>query len=116
MKKQIAAAVATAGLALSIGVAIAPSASAASSSRCSYTNDQPQVGYGSAGAAVQQVQCELYWSVASSNLTRGGVFGDATKADVKKFQGCVGLAVDGIVGPNTWNALNYWTSASTYVC
>ncbi|MFI0719771.1 MULTISPECIES: peptidoglycan-binding protein [unclassified Streptomyces] len=111
MKKQIAAAVATAGLALSFGVAVAPSASAQSSSYCSYTNSQPQVGYGSTGAAVQQVQCELFYSVASSYLTRDGIFGDATKADVKKFQGCVGLTADGIVGPNTWNALNYWTTA-----
>lgn len=116
MKKQIAAAVATAGLALSFGVAAAPSASAASSNFCSYTNSQPQVGYGSTGAAVQQVQCELYFSVISSNLTRDGIFGDATKADVKKFQACLGLTVDGIVGPNTWNQLNYYTTYPGWAC
>ncbi|MFI0939239.1 peptidoglycan-binding protein [Streptomyces sp. NPDC021020] len=116
MKKQIAAAFATAGLALSIGVAAAPSASAEASSLCNYTSSQPQVGYGSTGAAVQQVQCELWYSLRSSVLARDGIFGDATKADVKSFQGCAGLSVDGIVGPNTWNALNYWTRTDGFVC
>ncbi|MFI0896971.1 peptidoglycan-binding protein [Streptomyces sp. NPDC020983] len=116
MKKQIGAAVATAGLALSFGVAAAPSASAAASSYCNYTINQPQLAYGSTGVAVQQVQCELFYSVLTSNLTRDGIFGAATQADVKKFQGCVGLTVDGIVGPNTWNALNYWTTSDALAC
>ncbi|MFI0896972.1 peptidoglycan-binding protein [Streptomyces sp. NPDC020983] len=116
MKKQIGAAVATAALALSFGVAVAPSASAESSYECNYTSSEPLVGYGNAGAAVQQVQCELYFSLLSSNLTRDGIFGAATQADVKKFQGCARLTSDGIVGPATWAALDYWTDVSGFVC
>jgi peptidoglycan hydrolase-like protein with peptidoglycan-binding domain len=116
MKKHIAAAVAATALTLSVGLAAAPTASAQSSSRCSYTNSQPTLSYGSTGTAVKQLQCELYYSVLSSNLTRDGDFGPATLADVKKFQRCAHLSVDGIVGPNTWSSLNYWTSSSGFVC
>jgi peptidoglycan hydrolase-like protein with peptidoglycan-binding domain len=116
MKKQIAAGIAAASLALSVGVALAPSASAASSSRCSYTSSQPTLRYGSTGTAVKQLQCELYYSVLSSNLTRDGSFGPATLSDVRKFQSCAHLVVDGIVGPNTWSSLNYYTSSSKFAC
>ncbi|WP_414689698.1 peptidoglycan-binding domain-containing protein [Nocardia sp.] len=34
-----------------------------------------------------------------------GKFGPATEAVVKSYQSAVGLAVDGIVGRGTWNAL-----------
>jgi peptidoglycan hydrolase-like protein with peptidoglycan-binding domain len=34
-----------------------------------------------------------------------GVFGQQTDGAVRAFQGSVGLAVDGIVGPDTWSKL-----------
>ncbi|WP_051836184.1 peptidoglycan-binding domain-containing protein [Streptomyces sp. NRRL WC-3742] len=114
--KKITAALGVAALALSLGVAAAPAASAQSSSLCNYTNSEPVLHRGSSGIAVKQLQCELHYAMSGSNLTRDGSFGPATEADVVRFQQCAGLTVDASVGPNTWAALDYWTTAPDYVC
>ncbi|MFB6839888.1 peptidoglycan-binding protein [Streptomyces sp. NPDC056361] len=103
-------------VALSYSVVTAPNASAGYSGWCSYTSSEPLLARGSTGTAVKQLQCQLDYSLSTSNLTRDGIFGAATEADVKKFQNCVGLTADGIVGEYTWLHLNRWTTSSSYAC
>jgi zinc D-Ala-D-Ala carboxypeptidase len=116
LKKRIASLLAVAALTLTLGAVAAPNASAQVSSHCSYTSSEPSLSEGSSGTAVKQLQCQLRFSVLSSNLTPDGDFGPATLADVKKFQSCAHLTVDGIVGPNTWASLDYWTNSPSFVC
>lgn len=59
------------------------------------------VGY---SPEVIQIQKALNAKVGA-NLTVDGQFGPLTASAVKVFQSKNGLAVDGIVGPNTWNLL-----------
>lgn len=67
-----------------------------------------QVGYGSQGSDVTELQKLLNQNGYS--LAEDGVFGDKTQAAVKDYQKKNNLAVDGIVGANTWGAL---TAAQT---
>ncbi len=63
--------------------------------------------YGAVGQAVQRLQSALNRH-NPSQLARLGVdghYGPLTLARVKEFQGQKQLAVDGIVGPNTWGRL-----------
>ncbi|WP_176735766.1 peptidoglycan-binding domain-containing protein, partial [Actinacidiphila rubida] len=102
-------------------------AQAASSSLCSYTNAQPEISVGSQGIAVEQAQCELNFAYARAHstnygngsyngLTVDGDFGGNTEAATKNFQiHCMGATnPNGIIGPNTWSALNYWVAQPTY--
>jgi hypothetical protein len=62
-----------------------------------------QVGHGKKGDAVRAAQTLLNKFGASLNVD--GNFGPQTVAAVKDFQSGHGLAADGIVGPQTWQAL-----------
>jgi len=64
-----------------------------------------QLQYGSKGADVRSLQTLLNEKAASRHLVVDGDFGNNTKSVVMDFQRKKGLAVDGIVGRNTWNAL-----------
>ncbi|WP_405870392.1 MULTISPECIES: peptidoglycan-binding protein [unclassified Streptomyces] len=62
------------------------------------------VGYGSAGPEVAEVQCLL----RRAGFSPGGIdgmFGPLTQGAVKSFQKQAGLDADGMVGPHTWKAL-----------
>jgi len=72
------------------------------------------VSRGSTGEAVRGVQEEFQFRNLSGDLSKGpqvdGIFGPKTEAAVRGFQQALSLdipsvAVDGIVGPVTWQAL-----------
>ncbi|EWM12285.1 GH25 family lysozyme, partial [Kutzneria sp. 744] len=99
---------------------------------CGHSSTQPSLKQGATGTEVQEAQCELNLATKASRYTpigADGTFGPATDARVRVFQQCAGLGVDGVVGPNTWAALNTWaahprrcattgtsTAAQTVVC
>ena len=67
---------------------------------------------GSSGEAVRTIQTKLQrWGYYDGAID--GVFGSETTAAVKEFQRKNGLAVDGIVGPRTLEALGMPTGGST---
>jgi peptidoglycan hydrolase-like protein with peptidoglycan-binding domain len=68
-------------------------------------NSGPTLKSGSTGSDVRRLQ-RLFVMMKSLDPTDiDGVFGPKTEAAVKSFQQGEGLAVDGIVGPQTWGAL-----------
>ncbi len=66
------------------------------------TTSRPTLSLGSKGEEVTDLQQMLN---KFGILTVDGDFGPATEAAVKAFQTAKRLAADGIVGPNTWAAL-----------
>ena len=64
------------------------------------------VQQGSNGDAVRAVQSQIHSRGDGANqVAIDGIFGPATNSAVRAFQTLLGLSVDGIVGPQTWNHL-----------
>src|SRR5262249_9976464 len=66
---------------------------------------EPVLNVGSTGLPVRRAQKRM--SLVGYNV--GGVdgrYGTATEGAVKKVQGQRGLAVDGVVGPQTWSIID----------
>ncbi|MCD9875914.1 GH25 family lysozyme [Streptomyces guryensis] len=85
---------------------------------CGHTSAQPTLQPGSTGASAVEAQCELNLATKPSRYTpiaADGSFGPATETRVKEFQRCAGLGVDGVLGPQTWTALNAW-AAQPHTC
>jgi peptidoglycan hydrolase-like protein with peptidoglycan-binding domain len=61
-----------------------------------------QTANGSQGDAVRAVQSQAN-TRGAQDLTVDGAFGPLTEGAVKQFQMILGLSVDGIAGPITWN-------------
>jgi putative peptidoglycan binding protein/rare lipoprotein A (RlpA)-like double-psi beta-barrel protein len=66
---------------------------------------QRVLGKGAAGDDVKTLQQMLRTRGYGSSLTATGVFDEATEQAVRGFQRAAGLAVDGVVGPQTRPAL-----------
>ena len=62
-----------------------------------------EVASGATGAAVSAIQSQL--NARIERVAVNGDFGPETDGLIRNFQGDLGLAVDGIVGPHTWDAL-----------
>ena len=60
---------------------------------------------GSSGHVVRALQHLLHYMVGYNTVTVDGSFGPATDTAVRDFQASASLVVDGIVGRNTWKAL-----------
>lgn len=60
--------------------------------------------YGSNSSDVTQLQ-SLLNAAGDYGLDTDGIFGSLTQAAVRDYQARNGLAIDGIVGTNTWNSL-----------
>lgn len=67
------------------------------------TSDYPMIMKGYTGAYVRL--CQQALTMRGFPTSADGIFGNDTKAQVKKFQKSMNLEVDGIVGPITWKAL-----------
>jgi uncharacterized YkwD family protein len=67
------------------------------------------ISMGATGDAVRQMQ--RYLNILANTypsiprLSEDGIFGNATRNAVAAFQQQFGLSADGIIGPNTWNAI-----------
>ena len=76
----------------------------------------PTLSEGSSGAAVESLQRVLtngapgQWDVTPQGID--GEFGPKTKASVEAFQAWGGVAVDGIVGDQTWSVSLHALSAT----
>ncbi|HEY0737152.1 MAG TPA: peptidoglycan-binding protein [Herpetosiphonaceae bacterium] len=69
----------------------------------SFALSWPIESVGDSGPNVYTIQHLL--NARGFTLTADGSFGPTTESKVKSFQSSKGLAVDGVVGPNTWEAL-----------
>jgi peptidoglycan hydrolase-like protein with peptidoglycan-binding domain len=65
---------------------------------------QPTIGPGATGEVVRRLERALR-RTPDEAIAVDGIFSAQVETAVKEFQQGAGLAVDGIVGPLTWNAL-----------
>jgi peptidoglycan hydrolase-like protein with peptidoglycan-binding domain len=72
---------------------------------CGYYSGTATTREGQTGSAavarIKEVQCLINLGYYGNTPAVDGSFGPATLAGVKYYQGCSGITVDGIVGPNT---------------
>lgn len=114
-RTTVAAATALAGLLLALTPAVAhsttPTTAPAStatpsiSGYCGYYRGKATTQYGDYGDRVREIQCTINAWAGGEMLAVNGAFGPRTQSWVVHFQDMMDLPTDGIVGPETWNAL-----------
>ncbi len=67
--------------------------------------ERPVLRAGATGSAVGELQRRLDAAGAHATREESAAFGPLTEAAVREFQTKRGLRVDGVCGPETWNAL-----------
>ncbi|MEU2509039.1 GH25 family lysozyme [Streptomyces sp. NPDC007863] len=90
---------------------------AAAGAACGYSDARPTLRRGATGADVKEAQCRLNLTMETAHyapLAVDGDFGGGTENRVVQFQLCAGLGADGIIGPNTWAALENWSARGTF--
>ncbi|WNV88720.1 GH25 family lysozyme [Umezawaea sp. Da 62-37] len=95
------------------GTAAADPAGATGVAVCGHTTEQSTVKIGTTGVATTEAQCQLNLAMKASRYTpiaADGTFGTSTEARAEVFQRCAGLTADGVVGAQTWAALNTWSA------
>ncbi len=82
-----------------------PFASLASFVMSNHHSVLPTIRIGSQGLIVAYCQNLLNKRLPGSACWVDGIFGGETATKVRQFQGTRGIAVEGVVGPETWAAL-----------
>lgn len=79
----------------------------------SSTTSRPVLQMGSSGNLVRQLQQRLNELGWNAGETSSGIFGVNTKAAVERLQAAARIRVDGVVGVDTWAALDRGVRASS---
>ena len=84
---------------------VATSAAALTASAVPGVGTWPVLWQGAANAAVTVRSLQYLLNAHGAGLTVDGIFGARTNSAVRNYQASHGLAVDGMVGPQTWSSL-----------
>lgn len=72
---------------------------------CGYYDGTATTRSGDSGNQVREVQCLINYWAGYDAIAIDGDFGPRTESWIVHYQDVNGLQVDGIVGPQTWDAL-----------
>jgi putative chitinase len=89
----------------------------ATTHRDHHSSSAPTLHYDTQGDAVRELQDHLLalgYCDLDGPVRADGYFGDRTRRAVEAFQYDYGLTVDGVAGPQTWQALRHALLAASH--